>query len=121
VAMPTQLAGVAAVSGPQDAVAEMRAAYRARRDRCLAILRGAGVPAHVPDGAFYLWIDVSGSGVSGHAFAERLLRERRVAVAPGTAFGESGTGFVRVSLATEEGALRKGVTRLAELYARMRR
>ncbi|HEY3687826.1 MAG TPA: aminotransferase class I/II-fold pyridoxal phosphate-dependent enzyme [Streptosporangiaceae bacterium] len=117
VATPTQLAGVTAVSGPQDAVAEMRAAYRARRDMAVPVLRAAGVPVHVPEGAFYLWIDVSGSGMSDMEFAGRLLEEHRVAVAPGTAFGDAGAGFVRVSLATAAGPLRTGVTRLAGLYA----
>jgi aspartate aminotransferase len=79
----------------------------------VSILAEAGVPHAVPSGAFYLWIDVSATGISSSDFSRRLLREAEVAVTPGSAFGPSGEGFVRVSLATETGLLTDGVSRLA--------
>lgn len=109
---PTQWAAIAALTGPQDAVTEMRAAYHDRRDRSLEILAGGGVPTTRGGGAFYLWIDVSASGQSDTQFARRLALEHHVAVVPGTAFGPQSHDFVRVSLATAPELLFEGVTRL---------
>lgn len=110
---PAQKAAIAALEGPQDVVREMRDAYRERRDRSLAILDAAGVPALKPDGAIYLWIDVSGSGLSDVEFTRRLIIERHVAAVPGTEFGPSSRANVRISLATAPDLLFEGVERLA--------
>lgn len=109
---PAQMAALEAVTGPQSVVAEMVAEYRSRRDAAVNILVEADVPHAVPSGAFYLWIDVSATGASSAGFCRRLLRDAEVAVTPGSAFGPSGEGFVRVSLATEAGLLTEGVGRL---------
>jgi aspartate/methionine/tyrosine aminotransferase len=111
---PAQMAALEAVTGPQTVVAEMVAEYRTRRDAVVSILEEAAIPHAVPSGAFYLWIDVSGAGLASSEFCRRLLLERKVAVTPGSAFGDSGEGFVRVSLATEVGQLTEGVGRLAD-------
>jgi aspartate/methionine/tyrosine aminotransferase len=110
---PAQKAALAALVGSQDVLIEMRDAYRDRRDRALAILDAAEVPALRPDGAIYLWIDVSGSGSSDVDFAHRLIEEFHVAVVPGTAFGPSCIDHVRISLATAPDLLLAGVERLA--------
>ena len=111
----TQVAGEAALDGPQDCVAEMVSAYRRRRDLVVDLLREAGLLINVPTGAFYIMADVSPSGLPARDFALRLLTERGVAVAPGTAFGTQAAGAVRISLASSDVALREGVGRLAEL------
>jgi aspartate/methionine/tyrosine aminotransferase len=110
---PTQWAALAALSGPQDCVAEMREAYERRRDRVLKTLESYGIAAFRPSGSFFVWLDVSGSGMSDHEFALRLLKEQGVAVVPGTAFGEAGAGYVRISAATADDDLIEGVERLA--------
>jgi aspartate aminotransferase len=110
---PAQMGALAAVTGTQACVAEMRLAYRDRRDDSVAALTAAGIPHLVPSGAFYLWVDISGSGSGSEAFARRLLLEEGVAVTPGIAFGPDSDGFVRVSLATEPSLLREGVSRIA--------
>ncbi|HEY0382569.1 MAG TPA: aminotransferase class I/II-fold pyridoxal phosphate-dependent enzyme [Candidatus Elarobacter sp.] len=110
--VPAQYAALAALTGPQDVVAEMVAAYRERRDEVCRRLAAAGVPALPPSGAFYVWAGVRASGMSSRDFAFALLRERSVAVTPGTAFGPNGEGFVRISLATEPAALYEGIDRL---------
>lgn len=110
--VPAQFAALAALTGPQDVVAQMVAAYRERRDEACRRLEAAGVPALPPSGAFYVWADVRASATTSRDFAFTLLRERAVAVAPGTAFGPGGEGFVRISLATEPGALYEGIDRL---------
>ena len=110
---PAQMAALEALTGRQDVVAEMVSEYRRRRDTAVAILAEAGVPHAVPSGAFYLWIDVAATGMSSADFCRRLLLDAKVAVTPGPAFGPSGQGFVRASLATEAGLLTEGVGRLA--------
>jgi aspartate/methionine/tyrosine aminotransferase len=115
----SQKAGEAALSGPQDCVAEMVAAYRRRRDVVVEVLREAGMLIAVPQGAFYLMADVSGAGIPSAEFALDLLRDRRVGVAPGTAFGSVASGAVRIVLASSEQDLAEGVSRICE-YVRTR-
>ncbi|HEX8857498.1 MAG TPA: aminotransferase class I/II-fold pyridoxal phosphate-dependent enzyme [Actinomycetes bacterium] len=110
---PAQMAALAALTGPQDAVAEMRETYRERRDAVLALLAEHDTGCPRPAGAFYAWIDVRGRAPSAHRFAVELLRQQRVAVAPGTAFGPAGEGWVRISLATDTDLLLEGTRRLA--------
>lgn len=117
---PTQWAALAALTGPQEPVQEMRAAYHDRRDHALRILDSAGVPATRPGGAFYVWIDISGSGLTDGDFARRLALEHEVAVVPGSAFGPGSGDFVRVSLATAPELLEEGVARLAHAVTEWR-
>lgn len=111
---PAQKAAVAAVTGPQDGVREMRESYHRRRDLVTGLLEERGLPHVRPTGAFYLMADISGAGMSDVAFAKRLVRERGVAVVPGTAFGPDSGDFVRISLATAEEPLLEGVGRLID-------
>ena len=109
---PAQYAALAALTGPQGVVAEMNRAYHERRDEVCRRLVAAGVPVLPPSGAFYVWVDVRAAGLPSRDFAFTLLRERAVAIAPGTAFGPRGEGFARISLATEPSALYEGIDRL---------
>jgi aspartate aminotransferase len=111
---PAQMGALAALLGPQDVVAEMRDAYRDRRDAAVALLREAGVGVLEPAGAFYLWVDISRSGRSSRDFVISLINERGVACAQGTAFGAVGEGFVRLSMASERHVLLEGARRLIE-------
>jgi aspartate/methionine/tyrosine aminotransferase len=110
----SQKAGEAALLGPQDAVSEMADSYRRRRDLVADIVRDAGLLLSVPEGAFYIMADVSPAGMPSAEFAMRLLEQRRVGVAPGTAFGSVAADAVRITLASSEEDLREGVTRLCE-------
>jgi aspartate/methionine/tyrosine aminotransferase len=117
----SQKAAEAALLGPRGPIDEMREAYRRRRDLALAVLDEHGVGYVRPGGAFYVMVDVAGAGEPSEAFALRLLRERHVAVVPGSAFGQVGEGMVRVSLAADEATIRRGLEELAaELGARSR-
>jgi aspartate aminotransferase len=109
---PAQMAALAAVTGPQDVVGKMREAYRARRDELLEILDRGGLPSSQPSGAFYVWTDVSEAGVPSMDFARSLIEREHVAVAPGSAFGELGEGYVRLSLASSREDLLDGTSRL---------
>lgn len=110
---PAQMAALAAVTGPQDVVREMREAYRARRDELLDVLDRGDLPSGRPSGAFYVWTDVSEAGVPSMEFARSLIEREHVAVAPGSAFGELGEGYVRLSLASSREDLMNGTSRLA--------
>lgn len=110
----SQRAALAALSGPQDDVAHAVEGYRRRRDAAVALLAARGVPCVRPDGAFYLMVDVSRATGDSDEFALALLRDRHVAVSPGSAFGRGGEGMVRVSLASDEAAILAGLSLLAD-------
>jgi aspartate aminotransferase len=109
---PAQLAALAAVTGPQDIVREMSGAYRTRRDELLEILDRGDLPSSQPSGAFYVWTDVSEAGLPSMDLARSLIEREHVAVAPGSAFGELGEGYVRLSLASSREDLLDGASRL---------
>jgi len=107
------------LSAPQDCVKVMRDSYRERRDIAMDILEAHGVPAYKPHGAFYVWFDVSKSGMGSTDFALALLREKQVAVRPGDNMSEYPSTYVRVSLATEKGALIEGLERICALLEQL--
>ncbi len=96
----TQLAGVAALTGPRDEINAMMAEFDRRR---VAVVEGLnslpGVTCRDPKGAFYAFPNVSGTGQNAKTVADRLLQESGVAVLSGTAFGEHGEGYLRLSYA----------------------
>jgi aminotransferase len=102
-----QEAGIAALTGPQDSVAERVARYEARRDRVLEALRGTRVRPPVSEGSFYVWLELP-----DEITVERLLTEARIALAPGEGFGASGAGWARLSLAVPDEQLEHGLERL---------
>lgn len=115
---PAQWGAVAALTGSPCHIETMKRAYASRRDQALALCAAAGLPAVPPSGAFYLWVDVRAANLSSREFASELVRQARVTVAPGSAFGPSGEGYVRVSLVAESSRLLEGLGRMANLWAR---
>jgi aspartate aminotransferase len=110
---PAQFAAVAAITGDHSPVAAAKAHYRANLLAATASLDARGIRYLPPTGAFYLWIDVSHASAGDVAsWAEGFLLEQRVAVAPGSAFGRSGEGWIRVCLALDEAELLEGLSRL---------
>ncbi len=109
-----QWASVAALKLPESTFASQIEIYRKRRDLILEILRKSSkIKVFVPDGAFYAFVGVGScfrSGEESIAFAERLLEAAKVAVVPGTPFGEP--EFIRLSFATDEKSLREGCQRI---------
>ena len=96
----SQYAAIAALDGPQDAVAEMVAEFRRRRDVIVGGLNDIpGVSCAEPQGAFYAFPNITGTGLPAGELADRLLYEAGVAALPGTAFGSWGEGFLRLSYA----------------------
>jgi len=114
--LPTvcQKAAEAALDGPREPLREMVNAYRDRRDLCVGLLEEAGMLISRPKGAFYIMADVSRSGLDSRAFAFDLVSSKKVAVAPGTAFGETARQAVRISLASSPEDLSQGIARMIE-------
>ena len=108
----SQKAVEAALAGDQSCIDTFRAAYSNNLDVAVEELQGGGVGCKRSAGSFYLWVDVGCE--DSWAFADRLLDERRVALAPGEAFGEQGKGHVRLSLASSEDQVRRGARELAD-------
>ena len=107
--LPVQRAGIAALTGPQETVAERRELYEARRDRALGAL--SGVEARC-EGTFFVWFRLP-----DELTCDDLLTKHRVAVAPGEGFGDRGRGWARLSLATPDDRLDRGLERLAATLA----
>jgi aspartate aminotransferase len=110
---PGQYAAVAAITGDQSHVDAAREHYRENLDAAMGLLDSRGIRYLVPGGTFYLWVDVShASDGDVAAWAEEFLLRERVSIAPGSAFGRSGEGWIRVNLATSRADLLEGLGRL---------
>ena len=108
-----QQAGIAALAGPQDFIAEMVAAWdRRRRTVAAGLNRVSGLSCPLVEGAFYAFADVRGTGLASIEAADLLLKEALVAVTPGIAFGPAGEGHVRLSFATSDALLAQAVERI---------
>ena len=108
----SQKAAEAALRGPQRCLRVMVDAYRKRRDMAVEILDINDLFVYSPQGALYMLIDVSGSGMDSYSFAKSLLREKKVAVSPGDAFGPAGNDYIRICFAVAEGHLKEGLRRI---------
>lgn len=108
----SQFAAVEALKNCDDEVAKMVEAYDQRRRFLIDALRGMGLECFEPFGAFYVFPSIKKFGLSSDEFASRLLREEKLAVVPGTAFGDCGEGFLRISYAYSLTDLKKGLERL---------
>ncbi|GAB6932773.1 pyridoxal phosphate-dependent aminotransferase [Calditerricola satsumensis] len=113
-----QMAAVAALTGPQDCVRELVATYQRRRDALYDELRAAGWDLLPCEGSFFAWLPVP-KGFTSAAFADLLLEEAHVAVAPGIGFGACGEGYVRVGLLAPEARLREAARRMAHVAQRV--
>ena len=96
----SQEAACEALERGQRSMERMKEEYRLRRNYIVSSLNDAGIPCHLPKGAFYVFPDIRGAGLSSKDFSLKLLDAKKVAVVPGTAFGPSGEGYVRCSYAT---------------------
>jgi alanine-synthesizing transaminase len=108
---PIQVASVAALNGPQDCVAEMRALYRERRDVLVPGLNAAGWDMPMPEGSMFAWAPIPPqfAHLGSVEFSKLLLARARVAVAPGIGFGEHGDGHVRIAFVENTHRLRQAV------------
>jgi aspartate aminotransferase len=116
---PAQYAGIAAIDGPQDAVADMMRAFDRRRQVVTELLNTLpGVSCIMPKGAFYAFPNVSQTGWRAKPLANALLDQTGVALIGGPDFGIHGEGYIRVSYANSEENIRKAVARMGEFLTR---
>ena len=116
----SQYAAIEALRHGDDDVKEMCEAYNQRRRYLLHTFKQMGLPCFEPFGAFYVFPCIKEFGMSSDEFALRLLEEEKVAVVPGTAFGDSGEGFLRISYAYSIESLKEAIGRIESFIGRLR-
>ena len=117
----SQYAGVTALRDGDGEVEKMRTAYNQRRRFLLHAFEQMGLPCFEPFGAFYVFPCIKEFGMTSDEFATRLLQEEKVAVVPGTAFGDSGEGFIRISYAYSINDLKIALERLGRFVSALRK
>lgn len=115
----SQYAAVEALRNGDEDVAEMREAYDQRRRFLVKALRDMGFDCYEPQGAFYVFPNISRFGMTSDEFALKLLEEEKVAVVPGTAFGDCGEGFLRISYAYSLKDLKRALERIERFVKRL--
>ena len=116
----SQYAAVEALRNGDEDVAAMRESYNERRRFVVHTLREMGLPCFEPLGAFYVFPCIREFGMTSDEFATRLLQEEKVAIVPGTAFGDSGEGFLRISYASSLENLKEALGRLRCFVEKLR-
>ncbi|MEL6271496.1 MAG: aminotransferase class I/II-fold pyridoxal phosphate-dependent enzyme, partial [Chloroflexota bacterium] len=115
-----QIASVQALRHGEPDVEHMRQSYDRRRRLIVDGFNSIGLTCFEPRGAFYAFPAVRSTGMSAEEFCEELLREEQVAVVPGSAFGESGTGFIRASYTNSEENIALALERMERFVQRHR-
>lgn len=120
-AAPTtsQYAAILAMRDGDDEVSKMRESYNQRRRFLLSEFERLEIPCFEPEGAFYIFPCIKKFGMTSEEFATKLLHEQRVAVVPGSAFGESGEGFLRVSYAYSIEELKVALARIEKFLEKL--
>ena len=114
----SQYAAVEALKNGDKDVAEMRGAYDQRRRYLVKALRDMGFDCYEPQGAFYVFPSIKKFGMTSDEFALKLLEEEKVAVVPGTAFGDCGEGYLRISYAYSLNDLKRALERMERFVKR---
>lgn len=110
-----QLAALAAITGSQDHVKKTTASLRAKRDKTVEALNAMpGIECLTPDGSFYVFPDIRGTGMTAQQFADYLIEHYQVGVVAGSAFGDRGEGHVRLTYAAPDEVLDEGLDRIRE-------
>jgi aminotransferase len=117
----SQEAAIEALVRGEDGVKRMREQYHRRRDLVVRRFNEIGLKCHLPRGSFYAFPSVAATGLGEREFSFGLLEKERVAMVPGTAFGENGRGFVRASFATGYEKLVEACTRIERFVQGLRR
>ena len=116
----SQYAAVEALRNGDGDVQEMRMAYNGRRRFLMHAFQEMGLPCFEPFGAFYVFPCIKEFGMTSEEFAEKLLAEERVAVVPGSAFGDCGEGYLRISYAYSLEDLKVALGRLEKFVKRLK-
>ena len=116
----SQYAGIEALRNGDEDIAMMRGEFDKRRRYLLHSFAQMGLECFTPYGAFYVFPNIGAFGLSSDDFVMRLLREEKLAVVPGTAFGACGEGFIRISYAYSLDTLKRAMERLARFLSRLK-
>ena len=116
----SQYAAISAIKEGDKDIERMRTSYDQRRHFLMKTFEEMGLPCFEPLGAFYMFPCIKEFGMTSDEFATRLLQEEELAVVPGTAFGDCGEGFLRISYAYSIDELREAMKRLAAFIGRLR-
>jgi aspartate/methionine/tyrosine aminotransferase len=112
-----QMAALQALTGPQDEAEAMVANLHRKRDKMVAALNELpGVKCPAPEGSFYVFPDITGTGMTDQQLADWLVEEHLVAVVAGSAFGDRGAGHVRVTYAAPDDVLDEGIERMRTAF-----
>lgn len=117
----SQYAAIEALKNGDEDVREMREAYNQRRRFMLHAFKNMGLECFEPYGAFYVFPCIKEFGMTSEEFAERFLMEEKVAAVPGTAFGDSGEGYLRISYAYSLENLKEALGRMEHFVNRLRK
>jgi len=121
VPITSQMAACEALHTGRQSVDQMKREYKRRREFIVDALNKLGLECKKPDGAFYVFPNTRSTGLSGMDFAQKLLKEQKVAVVPGTAFGKEFTDYVRISYASSFENLKEALLRIENFLKMMRR
>ena len=110
----SQYAAIAAMTSCDDVVSEMKDEYDARRRMMVDGFNKIGLECHEPKGAFYAFPSIQSTGLTSEEFCEKLLYSKKVAVVPGTAFGDCGEGFIRASYCYSTSHIKEALKRIEE-------
>lgn len=108
----SQLAAIEALKNGQEQVRKMVQSYNDRRNYIVNEFNDMGLSCHLPGGAFYVFPDISSTGLSSEEFAEKLLIDEQVAVVPGSVFGKGGEGYIKCSYVTRFELLQEAMQRI---------
>lgn len=111
----SQYAAVEGLKNAWDEVEKMRVSYQQRRNLMHKAFLDMGLPCTEPEGAFYMFPDIRSTGLKSEEFAKKLIEEYKVAVVPGTAFGDCGEGFIRCCYATDINKIKIAMERIAQM------
>lgn len=109
-----QLAGIEALNGSQDSLEQMRDTYKKRRDMVVDTLQKTGISVEKTKATIYVWVPVP-RGYDSESFAAHILDKASVVVPPGSAYGPSGEGFIRISLTTKDDRLEEALSRIQDI------
>ncbi|MFV0479439.1 MAG: pyridoxal phosphate-dependent aminotransferase [Anaerorhabdus sp.] len=116
----SQYAGIEALKNGDRDCEIHRSSFEQRRNFIVNGLKRLGFSCHLPDGAFYVFPSIQSTGLSSEEFCERLLKEEKVAVVPGTAFGQCGEGYIRISYAYSIDEIKEALHRIEKFLKKLK-
>jgi len=116
---PSQVGAIEAIRRGENEAKLMKQKFDQRRKFCIKKLEEIGIPFHFPKGAFYIFVNISGSKMDDVTFCEKLLKEQNLAIVPGSAFGTKGKGYVRMTYAESTKNLELALERLSKFWKKL--